>query len=372
MWPKGEILLRRYALIFPFSEVNTAVFQNAGIYALKKLGISHVTVHSPKEFFACYFHSDSLVEISKLPYQNYGEVSNYRFRDFKRREMGTWFSPQLPNYIFERFQQSLSASNFHRLPAFLKADYKSRKYLFKSGIYREVKKQEKNRKTHFLGTSNYLDLSNLEKYRCDINEAMFRNFENLCQMIQDGSVLKINQIESLPISERGGGGDSEFENQRLINNAEEFINLNSKVAYIRTRNIEGQAAVHNSNPKKLRLLVETLLSMGWAVLNTGTPTIELNISDSKYLEFHHNLSIGTQFYLANKCHARVMSAESGLFVAWAATEIPLVLIGEEWSVRNLRSPISLIESRRLIGIRDQLLDEDFTETEIRSIFNKYC
>jgi hypothetical protein len=349
-----------------------AVFQNAGIYALKKLENSHVTVHTPKEFAACYFHCDSVVEISRLTYQNYGEVSNYRFRDFKKKELGTWISPQLPNYIFERIQQRLPSNAFHRLPASLRADYKARKYLFQSGIYREIKKREKKQKSHFLGTSNYLDLSNLETYRCDISEAMFRNFQNLSQMIRDGSVQTIKQIESFSINEPTVRNEGENENQQLIKKAEEFINLNSRVAYIRTRNIQGQAAVHNTNPKKLRLLIETLLSIGWAVLNTGTPTFELDIGDSKYLEFHHNLPIGDQFYLASKCDARVMSAESGLFVAWAATELPLVLIGEEWSVKNLRSPVSLIESRKLLGIRDQLLDEDFTKAEIISIFKDYC
>ena len=190
---------------------------------------------------------------------------------------------------------------------------------------------------------------------------------NLNQMIQDGAILTLKQIQSFSTNHEISNSLSN-EDQELFNKAEAFIDSNFKVVYIRTRNIDGQAAAHNTNPVKLQLLVETLLSMGWSVLNTGTPTIELEIDNLKYLEFHHNLPIAAQFYLASKCRARVMSAEAGLFVAWAATEMSLVLIGDEWSVSNLQEPVSLIDSRQKISIQDMRLPRDFTQDEILSIF----
>jgi hypothetical protein len=188
-------------------------------------------------------------------------------------------------------------------------------------------------------------------------------------MISEGAVQTQEQIERIQEIKSFSYQDLDKSEYELVRKMEGFIKANSKVAYIRTRNIKGQADVHNTDSERLLLLTNSLLALGWAVLNTGTPTIELPITDSKYLEVSHNLSIGHQFYLASKCNARVMSAEAGLFVAWAATELPLILIGEEWSVTNLDPPISLIKARQSIGIQDQRLRTDFTTSEIAKIFS---
>jgi hypothetical protein len=361
--------MEKHSLVFPFGEVNSAVFQNAAIFALKKIRPTKVTVFSPKEFFACYFHVDSLIEIAPLPYESYSEVSNYRFPIFSKKRPTTWFNPQILNYFFQRFQQSLPSWVFHSLPQIYKADYKGRKYLYKSGIYRWVKNDARRLDTVFLGTASYMDISTMELYKCDIREAMYRNFRDLSRMISEGAVQTQEQIERIQEIKSFSYQDLDKSEYELVRKMEGFIKANSKVAYIRTRNIKGQADVHNTDSERLLLLTNSLLALGWAVLNTGTPTIELPITDSKYLEVSHNLSIGHQFYLASKCNARVMSAEAGLFVAWAATELPLILIGEEWSVTNLDPPISLIKARQSIGIQDQRLRTDFTTSEIAKIFS---
>ncbi len=361
--------MEKYGLIFPFGEVNSAVFQNAAIYALKKTKPTRVTMFSPKEFFGCYFHCDELIEITSLPYESYSEVSNYRFPNFSKKQPSTWLNPQILNYFFQRFQQSLPSWAFHHLPNFFKADYKGRKYLHKSGVYRWAKNESFKLGKVFLGTASYTELSTREQYKCDINEAMYRNFSNLCRMISEGAVQTREHIEKTRTLTSFSDQDSHKSDFELISRMQDFINVNSKVAYIRTRNIEGQANVHNTDPEKLLFLIKSLLAMGWAVLNTGTPTIKLPIRDARYLEISHNLSIGDQFYLASECDARVMSAEAGLFVAWAATNLPLVLIGEEWSVTNLDQPISLIKARQSIGIQDRRLTTDFSAQDIHRLFS---
>jgi hypothetical protein len=360
--------LESLSFVFPFGEVNAAVFQNASIHLLKQTREVEVTVYTPKEFSACYFHANNIQIMMDLPYSNYGQVSNYRFPDFRKFDPRTWFNPQVPNYIFEKFQQNLSTNVFHQLPDYLRADYKARRFLFKSGIYKSIKKLEKSKSGNFLGTASYIDLSNLERFPCNIKEAMTRNFQNLNQMILDGAVLGIDEIKDIPSVISSNSMSKTPIDEPLAQRAEDFVTSNSKVAYIRTRNING-STIHNTDSSKLSLLIETLLSQGWAVLNTGTPTIELPIRNKRYLEVNHNWPIGYQYNLASRCLARVMSAEAGLFVAWAATELPLVLFDEEWSVTNLESKISLLNARKSVGIVDERLQRDFTETEIRKVFS---
>ncbi len=360
--------MESFSLVFPFGEVNAAVFQNAGIHLLKQSRNAHVTIYTPNEFAACYFNCDNIKELTQLPYSNYSEVSNYRFPEFRKSDPGTWLNPQVLNYIYERFQQNLSVKTFHKLPAYLRADLKGRRFLFESGIYRSIKSVEKKTPGTFLGATQYLDLSNLERFSCNIEESMTRNFQNLSQMILNGALLRLHEIKKIDmlISTKSESGISTAD--PLAEIAEDFVASNSRVAYIRTRNING-SNIHNTDSSKLSLLIETLLSQGWAVLNTGTPTIELPIRNKRYLEVNHNWSIGYQYNLASRCLARVMSAEAGLFVAWAATELPLVLFDEEWSVTNLESKISLLNARKSVGIVDERLQRDFTEIEIRKVFS---
>jgi hypothetical protein len=362
------MVTQQYSLLFPFSEVNYAVFQNAGIHALKKHKKCEVKIYTPHEFAGCYFHANYVEPLEELPYVNYSEISNYHFPEFSKRRIKTWVNPQIPNYLLQVFQQSLPAHLFHKLPAGIKADYKMKRYLYKSGIYKEVKRKERHNKSCFLGTSIYFDLNKFEEYKCDNSEAMQRNFENLNQMIEDNAILREEQILNWG-TEFNTNPTANFEDLYSLEKATSFILENRNVAYVRTRTISGVAQVHNTNIDLHRLMVETLLEKDFAVLSLGTPAIELGIEHPRYLEISHSLSIKSQFYLAAKCAIRVMSAEAGLFVAWAATELPLILIGREWSETNLSQPISLITTRHRIGIKDLILKADFTKKDLLELLD---
>jgi hypothetical protein len=327
-----------------------------------------VKTYTPSEFAGCYFHSTDVEELSPLPYKDYSEVSNYHFSEFSKKRIKTWLNPQIPNYLIQIIQQSLPTYLFHKLPAKVKSDYKMKKYLYSSGIYKEIKNRERQNGSHFLGTSIYFDLNKFEAYKCDNSQAMQRNFENLNQMISERGILTKKQIlvwgRELETRSTRNSDDSDS-----LEKASNFILENQNVAYVRTRTISGVAQVHNTDVVAHRLMVETLLGEGFAVLSLGTPSIELGIVNRKYLEISHRLSIKSQFYLAEKCAIRVMSAEAGLFVAWAATELPLVLIGREWSETNLSNPVSLIKTRKEIGITDLVLKFDFTRDDIVNLFS---
>jgi len=196
-------------------------------------------------------------------------------------------------------------------------------------------------------------------------------FSQLERMILAGAILTKRRMSEEFYRLRSASSVSESE---VIDWLESIIDSNRKIFWVRTRNILGAASVHNSDPNFLSQVVRSLLDRGFVVINTGTPTIHLGLAHKNLYELNHNLPIIVQQYLASKCTAVVTSAEAGLFVAWAATEIPLVTFGTEWSVQNTRSKISLLEARNKIGLRDlnlgennhqlfcELIDENFVDS----------
>ena len=363
--PQKVINVDRVSLVFPFSEVNAAVFQNAGIFHLKKRKNFHVMVFTPEEFASCYFNADIISKIDNLPYQNYSEVSNYSLKILSRKDLKTLFGAHIFNYLLQIFQAQIPAKLFHRLPVLYKSDYKARKFLIRSNIYKEIKSKSRLQDFEFLGTANYVDLANMTHHRCNIMESMEFNFENLASMIRSGGVFKVESIKADMEIELAGRNALDAKNI-LFEKVKNFIQLRNSVAYVRTRNISGAASGHNTKQKDLLVLINGLLKLGYSVVNTGTPTIPVPISDRNYLEVNHNFTILEQMYLASLCSIRVMSEEAGLFVAWAAIDMPLVTFGREWSITNLKRPISLIKARQSIGIRDIQLGEDLTFSVIRN------
>jgi len=148
-----------------------------------------------------------------------------------------------------------------------------------------------------------------------------------------------------------------------------FISKNQKTIFIRTRNIPGSASIHNTDTEMLNNLVNKLLNNGYRVINSGTPTFSLNIDNHRYLEVHHNLPVVVQQFLASKCYKTVTSAEAGLFTAWAASDIPLVTFGDEWSVTNLPEEVSLLRARLKLGIIDYSIGNGKSDAIIKNVFD---
>lgn len=338
-----------YGLVFPFSELNAAAFQNAAIFHRRRLHGDSFTVFAPPEILGCYFHANNLVPIDNLPFENYSEVSNYRLKTLSRRDPLSWFSSQLPSFYWQKYSNRLPRSCYRLLPAFLQADFKMRRYLFRSGVYSRVKNSCKQRSIEFLGSAPALNIESMRSIRRGVVVDWELWFEQLSRMISSGAVLNKSEIR------RRCSGEIKnlsLEQTTTFQQISSFIEDHKDVIMVRTRNIPGIASAYNTDPAFLLSSVTCFLERGFSVINSGTPTIHLEIQHKNLLQVDHNLPVLVQQYLGSKCLYVMTSAEGGLFVAWAATSIPLITFGIEWSVANTKSCISLLEARKSIGIHD--------------------
>lgn len=365
-YPKNG-LVRRLAISFPFSEINAAVFQNAGIYLHQKVYGNQIAAYSPQEFLGCYFHANEVHEIVPTTFDNYSEVSNYRLSTFSRNDFTSWFGAQLPNYLYQTFLSKLSPKLFHLLPAFFQADYKMRKYLHQSGIYRFVVTTCKEFGEEFLGATSYFDLATMTQLKCDSKEAFRVHFRNLQKMILEGGIQSTQNRAEFFQKWQSNPRISMIQLSDF-KAAKEFIGSGEKVFFVRTRNISGTASVHNTNLTMLRFVILEALRNGHKVVSSGTPAPRLDIKHPSYFEFSHNLPVVVQQFLAEKCDRIVTSAEAGLFTAWAATDLPLITFGREWSVTNLTAELSLLEARRTLGLKDFSIGDGTDLDLIRHVF----
>jgi hypothetical protein len=325
-------------------------------------------VYSPGEFIGCYFHAQEIHEIHSVNFDNYSSVSNYSLKYFSKSDPSSWLRSQYSEYLLNNILHTIPRQFFHMLPAYLKADYKARKFLFKTGIYKNIKQIAQLNHNKFLGTGQYVNLASMEKLDYDIHNFLNIQFKNLRLMILDGALQNSVDRESHTMSwvnSLSQNDEHYLQFESMLN----FISDNEKTIYIRTRNIPGSASAHNTNIGMLKSLISTLLQNNFKVINSGTPTFLLEINNPRYLEISHNLPVVVQQFLASKCLRTVTSAEAGLFTAWAATDIPLITFGQEWSITNLPEKISLLEARSKLGILDSSIEDGQNTELIRNVFD---
>lgn len=356
-----------YSLIFPFSEVNAAVFQNAAIFLNNKKTGNQFIVYAPVEFVGCYFHANTVVEIKSQSFEPYSKVMNYSLKRFSKSQPKTWWNYQVLNYMHQRILQALPVPMFHFFPGYFRSDYKQRKFLYHSGVYRSLKLISKKLDHDFLGTGQYKNLATMQRFSFDQADYFTNHFKNLELMITSKGLQNSSSRETFTNKWLQSLSRSD-KNYLDYLDIENFITKRNKVVFIRTRNILGAASHHNTDIDMLKNLVNELLKNGCSVVNAGTPTFSLCVKDSHYLEVNHNLPIVVQQSLASQCFKTVTSAEAGLFTAWAASDIPLVTFGEEWSVTNLRDKISLLEARSKVGITDSSIGDGNNIEVLNRIF----
>jgi len=342
-------------LVFPFNEVNAGVFQNAGLYAAKKNFGSETTVYSPNQFRGLYFAVDNIIDINLDPYHTYKEVAEFEPNSISKKDLSTWFSKGTINYLHHVSLGMLPANLYHALPMYMRSDYKTRKYLVKSGIFEITKKDyystNPRESSIFYGAGLYLNLAKFEKNKKNLNQYFQYSFVNLYDMITSRNINYVGSI---------------IESQHLlIESPLQFLKQfksNSPKIFLRTRNINSSVSFQNAPILELTRLVQELLNHGLVVINSGCPASHLNIKNNNYLEFSHNLPIATEMYLANYCDYVMQTAWSGLFTAYASFNKPLITFDNEWSLSNLVKPISLLEARKNIGIRDIDISATFSRT----------
>lgn len=343
-----------FGLVFPFSELNTAVFQNAAIYHRILTNGDAFAIFAPTEILGCYFHSSQQNPLRKLPFQNYHEVSNYVLKPSYRHKPWTWFTGQAPNYAWQKMTQRLPSSLIPIIPPYLLADYKMRRYLFRSGIYTEAKRWCKRHNLKFLGSAHNLDIESMLP-SSKINTINWDlRFNQLARMVQNKGTLN-HHLLSMQFYLSSNFLSSK--DKLVMQSIESFLEKGLPVVWIRTRNILGPAAIHNTDPDFLLTIVSFFLKQGFSIICTGTPSIKLDLRTNNFFQLDYDLPVVVQQFFAARCKYVVTSAEAGLFTAWAVTEIPLVTFGTEWSVTNTKSKTSLLESRRRIGIYDLNLGE---------------
>ena len=361
---------RRAGLVYAFSEANHAVFQNAGIWKLKRDFDIETWAYAPREYAGLYWSAKKTFVISPAPYEFSGEIQRFSLNPVSRSSPKSWFTRGGYHFLKREILKRLPAPLFHSLPPFFRHDYKSKRYLFKSGVYDFCKNHfEKNSPLgRFLGTTLYTDPSNLSKFKMDLTKHFQISFQNLSEQIESG-VFADFRLDRLALTE----------SQLLsVDKILQFIEDRENPIFLRTRNIDNPVSFQNANPLELKPIVEFLLGCGVCIVNSGIPPVKLEIEHENYLEVSHNLPVETELAIAQKFPLVMQSAWAGLFTAISTLNTSLVTFDEEWSIRNLPTPISLMGARQSAGKRDLSLGVSLSQNhpvnlvgaEIMALFEK--
>ena len=76
----------------------------------------------------------------------------------------------------------------------------------------------------------------------------------------------------------------------------------------------------------------------------------LDIHNNDYYEVSHNMPIDDELLICGAATACIMTAEAGLFTAFAATNLSLIQYDDEWSVSCV--DVSLFDARIKAGLQD--------------------
>lgn len=359
---------RTAGLVYAFSEANHAVFQNAGIWKLKRDLDIQTWVYAPREYAGLYWSAEKILVISPAPYEFSGEIQRFSLNPISRFSPKSWFTSGGYHFIKREILKRLPAHLFHALPLSFRHDYKSKRYLFESGVYDFCRTHfEKNSLSgKFIGTSMYTDPSNFSKFRMDLTRHFQISFENLREQIESG-VFADFRLDRVALTQ-----SEKLSVEKIL----EFVNYREKAVFLRTRNIDNQVNFQNANPLELKPLIEFLLNCGVCIVNSGIPPVRLGIEHENYLELSHDLPVETELAIAQKFPLVMQSAWAGLFTAVSTLNTSLITFDEEWSTKNLPTPISLMGARRSAGKKDLILGKRLSQkrpveligSEIMSLF----
>jgi hypothetical protein len=303
-------LPQKLAINFDFGEVNTTVFRNAQIYLAKKQDSKRkILVITPYELRYLFVNADYLAVINK-------EWLNVDYRTIleylKDRRQKFYIESGVEKLCLERLKKIFSEFIYERVDSFCDLNFPTTKYDRTSWL-----------KQQFL---------NLEKTITEQN-------------------LYMNLIPLFALNEK-----IQHEGVR------KFIDFPGAKVVIRTRNFVNKQACYNSKFEVLSKLAIQLLERGIFVLNLGCPLLSLKINHDLYCEIDHNMPFEDNLALCELANACIMSAVAGLFTGFAASNINMIQIDDEWSTRL---NVKLYDARREIGIddidiRSYLGNDDYT------------
>ena len=346
---------KKVGVVYAFSEANHAVFQNAGAWKLKRdFGVS-TWAYAPREYQALFWSAEKTFQISPLPYRSSREIQESQLNLISRKGFRSWISTGSYHFFKGRIMDFLPAKMFHLLPASFRHDYKSKHFLFDSGIYKLCKvhfKRNAPPESEFLGTTFYTNPSNFVKIRRNLKKHFQISFQNLSDQIQSGVFANL-EIDTIFLDE---------DETTCLKEQLEFIHNHDQVIFLRTRNINNDVRFQNADSSQLIPIIQYLLDKQISIIHSGTPPVRLGIKHLNYLEVSHSLPVGTELALAQECDVVMQSAWAGLFTAVATLKTSLVTFDEEWSVVNLPNPVSLMDARKSAGMRDLTLGSSLANT----------
>lgn len=359
-------------VVFPFDELNASVFQNTAIWMLKKHKVysGKYIVHGPEAFRDIYFHADEYRVLPQLPYSDYKEVMDYNDRELLSKNfenLNTFQKVIVKTHLIgidvkEAILSRIPAVFYHRMPFWITSFGRSRKFLYKSGIYYQVKKATSG--SAFLGKASYFDFNNLTPLKGQNEGPYFQAaFQSLRSMVLEGGLYSQSEIDSRALTAISTLNHEELMNYKKIR---KFIKTNQNLILIRTRN-KKVATVHNAPVDKLSKLVTTLLNDGYSVINVGAPCSPLPVVHAGYLEVSHSLPPVVLMSLALEIGTVITSAGGDLYTGWAAFPGRLFTFDSEWSTYALNPPISISNARKQIGIQDIDIEAFLADNDYLSI-----
>jgi hypothetical protein len=351
---------KKVGVVYAFSEANHAVFQNAGAWKLERDFGVRTWAYAPREYQALFWSAEKIFQISPTPYKFSHEIQESQLNLVSRRSIRSWISAGSYHYFKGWIMDFLPAKMFHMLPVSFRHDYKSKQFLFNSGIYKLCKMHfERNapRESEFLGTTFYTNPSDFVKNKRDLNEHFQISFQNLSDQIQSGTFANF-EIDSVFLQKN---------EKTCVKEVLEFVHSHGNVLFLRTRNVNNNVRFQNADPAQLAPIIQYLLDKEISIIHSGTPPIRLEIQHPNYLEVPHSLPVGTELALALECDAVMQSAWAGLFTAVATLKTSLITFDEEWSMVNLPNPISLMDARKSAGMQDLTLGSALTTTSTSAL-----
>jgi hypothetical protein len=320
---------------FDFEEVNSAVLRNAQIWKFKQIknNKQEFSVYVPVEFAHLYFHADNIFTFKNDQHPEYSKILDYKpsarvmlFLNIKARIysllLNIFRNNLFKKYVYQKHYVTPRQLNF----------------LIQSGLQEKILKKIKEKCVfEYVRVGDYMDCSTFTVVENNLTKWFQLTFSYLAEMISNGDVYAVPQ------------GKSALKNIKYENLTDYFLSSKPKLV-LRTRNFKQKAVTHNSKVTLLKPLIVELLKEGFCILNLGTPTMPLDVNSNSYYEVSHNMSIEDEFLICGTATACIMTAEAGLFTAFAATNLSLIQYDDEWSVSCV--DVSLFDARINAGLQD--------------------
>lgn len=348
---------------FDFEEVNSAVLRNAQLHAMKKNTTDKVMVIVPHTFRNLFSNADCLAVITNELCYEYGIDDYHNVLNDDGDDAGKLKQKiinklkcknnKLLQSIIKILPQSCNCLKVYLYTHFF-INHRVMKYYVKRGLegycLKKLSDEYGIEKNKYYRVGNFFDLAKSSVGKFDLSEYINKNFQYVYEMIKDGNLYDSNIASDkilfqLPLACEQYNNSLDF--------FEKFITSQNKKIIIRTRNFAQKATEHNSNYEIFSNLSRELIRRDVLVLNLGCPLLPLGITNEKYCEIDHRLEFSLELALCQSVDACIMTAEAGLFVAFAASAISsIVQIDNEWSVAHSVPAISLFEARKHLGMAD--------------------